>query len=726
MPAARAALALLIALVLALGAGCGDGADPSAPPDGADAAGATDTGAPPLADGGGDAAPSPDAAAPGPDGGPLDAAADAAADLSAPPDASPPDGADTDGDRDVTAAHDTGVDAPPPPPDRDDDGVPDEQDLFPDDPCEAFDMDGDGTGDGADLDRDGDGVEDRFERYAGTDPNDPADAPPAGDRDDDGTPDWRDRFPDDPARADDLDGDGLADADDPDDDDDGLPDADELAAGSDPRGLVPEDRCVRRHGPGWYAGDFHSHSNYSDDARRQGGDDVDVWVAIHEYYEDPRFLAVHPEYEGRGLDFQALTDHRTVDGLFDPAFRSDRLALVPGEEVGGSGHGNALGVLTRIDHEPRAGQTYAERMAEVADQVHWQGGLFQANHPTSPGTPWTTPTDQLDAIEIWNTPWAVERGMTEAELDAAAPGRGEESPYIRPALRRVTTNANGQALALWELMLTAGRAIPPVGGSDRHMLFAPGHPTTWVFAENASVVDILDGVRARHTVVARHPGGVRVVATAWTGAAETPEGAVLAGDALALAPGSALHVAARLEHARGTTVQLVAGPALADPSREDLLAAPAPEVLATFVVPADTADPYTWVTTVTPPVPGWLYVRVLEPISFEGLSSDAATRLEAAVEAVREGTDDPIDILPILLPLMPGIDFAGIRPCTVETWTQRPELNVECVLVDPEPFYTFVLPDVVDRVLNYWSGEGPDAPHALGALTSAFLLRAPE
>lgn len=699
----------LWALLIALLASCGGGAGGDGPGAGDDVAAPADGAAPAdSADPADGAAPS-DATAPDTA---LDAAPDTALDVV---------GDVSDGD----PTSDAGGPPPPPPPDRDEDGVPDLRDRFPDDPCEANDLDGDGVGDGADPDRDGDGVDDRWERLAGTDPLDPEDAPGADDADGDGVPDFRDPFPTDTTRSADLDGDGLADDEDPDDDGDGIADDEELAAGTDPRGLIPEDRCIRRHGRGWYAGDFHSHSTYSEDARRQGGDDLPIWVALHEYYADARFLAVHPEYEGRDLAFQSLTDHRTVEGTYDPAFHSETVVLLPGEEVGGSGHGNAHGIRTRIDHEPRPGQTYAERTAEVARQIHWQGGIQQANHPTSPGIPWTMPTDFLDAIEIWNTPWAVERAFTEAELDGTAPSRGEENPYIRPALRRASSNANAQALALWELMLTAGRPVAPVGGSDRHMLFAPAHPTTWVQAENASVRDILDGVRARRTVVTRHPGGVRVEALAWQGDLETVTGEVGIGGTLTTAPGTSVNVAVEVGHARGATVQIVAGPVLPDPTREALLDAPEPTILDTFVVPDEVADPYTWTTTVTPPAPGWFYVRVLEPLSFEGLSDEAVTRLETAVEMVREGTENPIDILPILLPLMPGIDFSGLRPCTEETWTRWDELNVECFLVDPVPFYTFLLPDVVDKLLNLWSGPGPEAPHALGAVTSAFLVRTP-
>jgi hypothetical protein len=70
------------------------------------------------------------------------------------------------------------------PMDTDGDGVPDEQDAFPDDPTEWADVDGDGTGDNADLDDDNDGMPDAWETQYGFNPLDPSDA--AEDADGDG------------------------------------------------------------------------------------------------------------------------------------------------------------------------------------------------------------------------------------------------------------------------------------------------------------------------------------------------------------------------------------------------------------------------------------------------------------------------------------------------------------------------------------------------------------
>lgn len=58
-----------------------------------------------------------------------------------------------------------------PPVDTDGDGVPDDEDAFPNDPAEQSDNDGDGIGDNADPDDDDDGLTDDEEAVLGTDPN---------------------------------------------------------------------------------------------------------------------------------------------------------------------------------------------------------------------------------------------------------------------------------------------------------------------------------------------------------------------------------------------------------------------------------------------------------------------------------------------------------------------------------------------------------------------------
>jgi len=92
--------------------------------------------------------------------------------------------------------------------DTDGDGVPDDEDAFPNDPNEWLDTDGDGTGNNADDDDDGDGVLDTQDDF-------PLDSEETTDTDGDGVGDAEDT---------DDDGDGTEDAVDTDDDGDGIPD----------------------------------------------------------------------------------------------------------------------------------------------------------------------------------------------------------------------------------------------------------------------------------------------------------------------------------------------------------------------------------------------------------------------------------------------------------------------------------------------------------------------
>jgi len=71
--------------------------------------------------------------------------------------------------------------------DDDNDGTPDTQDAFPEDPDETTDTDNDGSGNNADLDDDGDGITDQEEQIVGTDPLD-------SDTDDDGISDQQEQI----------------------------------------------------------------------------------------------------------------------------------------------------------------------------------------------------------------------------------------------------------------------------------------------------------------------------------------------------------------------------------------------------------------------------------------------------------------------------------------------------------------------------------------------------
>lgn len=111
--------------------------------------------------------------------------------------------------------------------DSDLDGVIDGEDAFPLDSSEWADTDGDGIGNNADLDDDDDGIPDVDEVAAGTDPL-------KADTDSDGIDDPDDVFPLDPEEWADTDGDGIGNNADLDDDNDGSTDEEEALAGTDP------------------------------------------------------------------------------------------------------------------------------------------------------------------------------------------------------------------------------------------------------------------------------------------------------------------------------------------------------------------------------------------------------------------------------------------------------------------------------------------------------------
>jgi len=152
----------------------------------------------------------------------------------------PSESADSDGD----GVGDNSDNAPntsnPGQEDADGDGVGDVEDAFPNDPTESADTDGDGVGDNADNapnipnpgqeDNDSDGVgdvadeDDDNDGVADTEDAFPFDPTEDTDTDGDGVGDNADIFPTDPNESSDADGDGIGDNADPDDDDSGLPD----------------------------------------------------------------------------------------------------------------------------------------------------------------------------------------------------------------------------------------------------------------------------------------------------------------------------------------------------------------------------------------------------------------------------------------------------------------------------------------------------------------------
>src|SRR4051812_21093654 len=149
---------------------------------------------------------------------------------------------------------------------------------------------------------------------------------------------------------------------------------------------------------GWVRGDLHFHSNFSEDAFKQGGDDLAAALTIADAYRDPAYIAAHPAYAGDGLDFVALTDHRTDVGIKDAAFKHDHLILLPGEEYGGGGHAGIWGLKQHITQDTQHGESQDERHRDAIREAHAQGALFSINHPCQ-STRWPWTVDEVDGVE---------------------------------------------------------------------------------------------------------------------------------------------------------------------------------------------------------------------------------------------------------------------------------------------------------------------------------------
>ena len=218
-------------------------------------------------------------------------------------------------------------------------------------------------------------------------------------------------------------------------------------------------------GPGWYRGDFHTHTIHSD-----GDWDVADLVTFA--------LDNH-------LDFLTLSDHNTVTGLrpFERACPENLLPICGIELTTFWGHALVLGRREWVDWRIEPGR---REMAQIVAEVEAQGGLFVIAHPEAIGDPyctgcsWRYPDVRPGAarvVEVWNSPWCSSESRNEAGLELAL-------EWMNRGLRMVLT-----------------------AGTDRHnpSYPAPGHGFNTVYAEELSEAAILHAVRLGHVVLSSGP-----------------------------------------------------------------------------------------------------------------------------------------------------------------------------------------------------------------------------
>jgi hypothetical protein len=223
----------------------------------------------------------------------------------------------------------------------------------------------------------------------------------------------------------------------------------------------------------WYKGDLHSHSTYSD-----GDSDIAGLLA---------------SASSKGFDFFTVTDHdNDLNGQprhwFDPAYVSRTMVLLYGMEWStGPGHASVWAAAP-ISYEPIWQANRAEDPAAAASAAAAQGALFSINHPGALCCPWEYPVVQgIDVIEVWN------------------------AMYELPSFNRWVGHH------FWHALLSSGRKISGVGGSDTHHLFkwqsrffGLGNPTTWVFATSKSGNAILAALKAGRSSISYAPDAPRL------------------------------------------------------------------------------------------------------------------------------------------------------------------------------------------------------------------------
>jgi hypothetical protein len=245
-------------------------------------------------------------------------------------------------------------------------------------------------------------------------------------------------------------------------------------------GYEPERVYAAR--PGWFKGDFHTHTILSDGKEPVSG--------------------AMRKAERMGLDFYVPTEHNALH----TEVPDTRVMVLPGLEVtSADGHFNIFGLDRQPERffEPQCwerGLIRKDAFPAILADAASAGAICSLNHPFLREWAWNLPDIPLSlfhAVEVMNDP-----------------------TYTYAA------DSNEAALALWSAMWNAGHHIFGIGGSDSHNLESDrydgatepsvaGDPSTWVYCDRLSPRRLLDAVRAGHICVMRY--GIRLEAEITSG-----------------------------------------------------------------------------------------------------------------------------------------------------------------------------------------------------------------
>ena len=460
---------------------------------------------------------------------------------------------------------------------------------------------------------------------------------------------------------------------------------------------------------GWFRGDLHVHTDYDG-----GFEDVATVIALAESLESEPFVASHPEFLGNGLDYLAITDHRNVTQEDAEGYASERLVLVGGEELGSRSHAGLHGVHAFVDHDPDGDGNTLDDLQAAVEATHAQGGVFSPNHPFLPDLSWPWATRGHDGVEIWNGGWALMAPASTLEDLARweAKHGAASSLYVR-ALQTQGRTSSMQTLTWYEAQLATGRHAAMIGGSDRHAVLLPGFPTTWIQADAADEVSLVDGIRARHTFISRTPVGAQLLL-------EVEAGGVVygLGDEVPI-DGDASRLTLRVVVARGEggLLQIRGGDRVEE---TEILEADLGVVMHASAVDGDV---YEVKLDLIVDDGDWLYPMVYEPLVAPGLTDDEAAAIRTlAAEVAATSAEDFLGLATLFTELVDGTVLIDASRCDVTAW--EPE-RLQCMPQDSEGLASFYVPDRLDRALNAVLDDGELTDWCMGAVGSGlrFVVR---
>ena len=227
---------------------------------------------------------------------------------------------------------------------------------------------------------------------------------------------------------------------------------------------IYKESCLKDE-QGWYSGDFHTHTIYSDGKLSR---------------EENLVVA-----SSRDLDFFAPTEHN----VFHRSWPKSDILIIPGMEfTGGLGHFNILfAEVDSLKEGELKDLNDKEKFGKVLDTYKDQG-VISLNHP-------------------FLNPWELR--LSDYKLEKISTMEIINDPTFEDNIK-----ANEKALKAWSLMLNDGYKVVGIGGSDSHNYPQEsytnskypsliGDPKTWIYARSLSKKALKEGLLAGKVCVSR-------------------------------------------------------------------------------------------------------------------------------------------------------------------------------------------------------------------------------